>query len=220
MGMSDSSAAPEAGGPSATQPPSTPPAGSAGPPRGPGVADRGPAAGGLVLGIVLVVAGGLVLVARVLELTFGPHAWPLWIVVPGVALLLGSFAIPSRGGLGMAIPGAILTMVGLVLWVQDTYGLYATWAYVWALVAPTGPGIGMLLYGLVRGDRRLAADGFRTTLVGLALFTGFALFFEGVVGLSGHRIEHLDEVLPYAAIGLGLLLVVLSLLGDGRRRIA
>ncbi len=220
MSMSDSNAAPEAGGPSTTQPPTTTPAGPATPPRAPGAVDRGPAAGGLVLGILLVVAGGLVLAARVLQLTFGPHAWPLWIVVPGVALLLGSFAIPNRSGLGMAIPGAILTMVGLILWVQDEYGVYATWAYAWALVAPTGPGIGMLLYGLVRGDRRLAGDGFRTTVAGLALFIGFALFFEGVVGLSGHRIEHLDEVLPYAAIGLGLLLVVLSFLGDGRRRIA
>jgi hypothetical protein len=219
MSLSDSNGTPGSGGPPTPRPPDAPQAGSTAPAPG-RATDRTPAAGGLVLGILLVVAGGVVLGARILEITIGPHAWPLWIVLPGVALLLGSFAIPARGGLGMAIPGAILTTIGLVLWVQDAYGLYATWAYAWALIAPTAPGIGMLLYGLVRGDRHLAADGFRTTVVGLALFTGFALFFEGVIGLSGHRIEHLDEVLPYAAIALGLLLVVLSLLGSGRRRIA
>lgn len=173
-----------------------------------------------MLGIMLVVGGGVVLAARLLDVTIGPHAWPLWIVVPGAALLVGSFAVPGRGGLGMAIPGAILTMVGLVLWVQDSYGVYATWAYAWALVAPTAPGLAMLLHGLVQRDGELTADGLRTTLVGLALFIGFALFFEGVVGLSGHRVENLDEVLPYAAIGLGLLLIVLSMLGGRRRRTA
>jgi len=171
-----------------------------------------------VLGVILVVIGGLLLVGRLVDVSLGDVAWPAWIVVPGVAMVVGSLFIPPRGGLGLAVPGAILTMVGLVLWVQDAYGLYATWAYAWALVAPTGPGLAMLLYGLVHRDGELAADGLRTTLVGLGLFTGFALFFEGVIGLSGRPIANLDVVLPYAAIGLGVLLVVLSLFGGGGRR--
>ena len=132
--------------------------------------------------MVLVIIGAALLVPRVVDLSFGGATWPLWIVVPGLAMLVGSFFIPPRGGLGLAIPGAIVTMVGLVLWVQETYDLYATWAYAWALVAPTALGLGMLLYGLVQRDGELARDGFRTTLVGLGLFLGFALFFEGVIG--------------------------------------
>ena len=173
---------------------------------------------GLVAGVILVIIGAAVLVTRVVDLSFGGATWPLWIVVPGVAMLVGSFFIPPRGGLGLAIPGAIVTMVGLILWVQEAYGLYATWAYAWALVAPTAPGLGMLLYGLVQRDGELARDGLRTTLVGLGLFLGFMLFFEGVLGLSGSPIENLDEILPYALIGLGVLLVVLSFFGGGRRR--
>ncbi len=214
-------------------PPSSPPTSSPGPSTSsgsfpadasatrstPGQGDRpGPAPGALVLGTILVLVGGGILAGRLLDITLGPRAWPLWIIVPGLGMLLGSFAIPSRAGLGLAIPGAIIATVGCVLWVQETYGLYATWAYAWALVAPTGPGIGMLLHGLVHRDGSLAGDGLRTTLVGLGLFIGLGLFFEGVVGLSGQRIANLDEVLPYAAIGLGLVLVVLSLLGGGRHR--
>ncbi len=173
---------------------------------------------GLIAGMILVIIGAAVLVTRVVDLSFGGATWPLWIVVPGVAMLVGSFFIPPRGGLGLAIPGAIVTMVGLILWVQEAYGLYATWAYAWALVAPTAPGLGMLLYGLVQRDGELARDGLRTTLVGIGLFLGFMLFFEGVLGLSGTPIANLDEVLPYALIGLGVLLVVLSFFGGSRRK--
>ena len=72
-------------------------------------------------------------------------------------MVVGSFAIPPRGGLGLAIPGAILAMIGFVLWYQASTGLYATWAYAWALVVPTGVGLGMLLYGLAHRTRRWPA---------------------------------------------------------------
>ena len=150
-------------------------------------------------------------------LMFFVATWPLWIVVPGLAMLVGSCFVRTRSGLGLAIPGAILTMVGLVLWVQAATGLYATWAYAWALVAPTGPGIGMLVFGLSHRDPDMTRDGLRTALVGVGLFLGFALFFEGVLGLSGDPLPNLDEVLPYALIGVGAVMVVLSFVaGRGR----
>ena len=188
----------------------------------PGVAPRtaGPPQAGIVAGIILIVIGAVFLAARVANLTLGEESWPLWVIVPGVAMLVGSLAIPPKGGVGLAIPGAIVTMVGLVLWVQETYDLYATWAYAWALVAPTAPGLGGLIYGVVRGDAKLAGDGLRLTLVGLALFVGFALFFEGVIGLSGERVAGLNDVLPFVVIGLGALLVVLSIWRPDRSRSA
>ena len=171
---------------------------------------------GLVFGIILVVVGALFLALRLGNIALGPDAWPLWLIVPGLAMLGGSLFIPSRSGLGLAVPGVILAIVGDILWVQATYDLYGTWVYAWALVAPTGPGLAMLVHGGVHGDVELARDGLRATLVGLGLFLGFALFFEGVLGISGHRIENLDQVLPYAAIGLGVLLIVLAFVDGGR----
>jgi hypothetical protein len=194
-------------------------------PTTPSLEPRGPDAGrpsqsALVAGVVLILVGALFLVGRIAGLALGPNAWPLWIVIPGLAMVVASLLVRSRAGLGLAVPGMIVTMVGLVLWVQATYDLYATWAYAWALVAPTGPGLAMLVQGTWLGDRRLAAEGLRTTFVGLALFLGFALFFEGVIGLSGQRVPGLDQALPYAAIGLGLVLVAASLFGGrtGSRR--
>ena len=192
---------PDAGAP-VTPPPGTPP---------PGPADTRPAA--LVLGVVLVVVGVLFLVVRVADLRFGEDVWPLWIIVPGLALFVASFVVGGKAGLGLAIPGAIIATVGGILWVQEANDLYETWAYAWALVAPTAPGVAMFLYGLVQGDRATMGDGGRTALVGIGLFVGFALFFEGVLGLSGERFAGLDEVFPVLVIGLGALFVVLSLFG-------
>jgi hypothetical protein len=213
-------APPPPAGPPVDAAPAPAPAAASVPVAGPGPAEsaRVNNQAALVAGIVLVIVGAVVLVSRIADVTLGPDAWPLWIIVPGVAMLVASFAIPARGGLGLAIPGSIVTMVGLILWVQSTYDAYATWAYAWALVAPTAPGIGMMLYGLARGDRELAGDGARTTAVGLALFAGFALFFEGVLGLSGEPIANLDEILPYGLIGLGILLVILAFVAPRARR--
>jgi hypothetical protein len=180
---------------------------------------RGPHRGSLVGGILLVVVGLAFLVGRVIDVRFGADVWPLFIVAPGIAMFIAAFAIGGRAGLGLAIPGAIVTTVGLLLWVQEATGTYQTWAYAWALVAPGSVGLGMLVYGLFLGDRTVAGDGLRTFLVGLGLFLGFALFFEGMIGLSGPRLAGLDEILPVAVIILGALLVVLGLFGR-RGRIA
>jgi hypothetical protein len=174
----------------------------------------------LVFGVLLVGVGALLLLTRLTDISLGGDAWPLWLVVPGVACLVASFALPQRQGLGLAIAGAIVTTIGLVLWVQETWDAYATWAYAWALVAPTAPGVGTLLYGAVKGDGELVRNGLRSTVVGLALFAGFALFFEGVIGLSGEPVAAVGDVLPFAVIGLGVLLVVASVAGGNRGKAA
>jgi hypothetical protein len=169
----------------------------------------------LIGGVILIVVGAALLVGQVADLS---AAWPVWIIVPGLAMLAGSLFIPPRGGLGLAIPGAIVAMVGTILAVQEAYDLYSTWAYAWALVAPTSVGIAILVYGLAQRDGELVADGLRTTFIGLVLFAAFALFFEGVVGLNGYAIANLDQVLPYLAIGLGVVMVIVSLFTGRRHR--
>src|SRR5262245_12297984 len=171
--------------------------------------------GAIVLGAILIIVGGVFLVTNVTGFAIGA-AWPLFIIVPGLVLLAAAFAAGGEAGGGLAIAGSIVTTVGLIMAVQEATGLYATWAYAWALVAPGSVGVGMLLFGTFTGRPDLVTAGLRLAGIGLALFVGFAIFFEGVIGLSGERTPPLEGILPIALIALGVILVGGSLVG--RRR--
>ena len=172
---------------------------------------RGP----VVLGVILVLVGAVFLATNVTGFQLDA-AWPLFIIVPGLILLGASFAAGGEAGGGLAITGSIVTTVGLILAVQEATGLYATWAYAWALVAPGSVGVGMLLFGSFTGRQDLSTAGIRLAGIGLALFVGFALFFEGVIGLSGAGTPPLEGLLPIGLIALGAILVVGSVV-SGRR---
>ena len=169
----------------------------------------------MILGVILIVLGSVFLLANVTGFRLD-IAWPLFIIVPGLVLLGASFIVRGEGGGGMAVAGSIVTTVGLILAVQEATGLYATWAYAWALVAPASVGLGLFLYGTLTGRRDMASGGLGALGVGLALFLGFGLFFEGVIGLSGDRIPELQSLVPVALVGLGAILVLGSLFGRAR----
>jgi hypothetical protein len=192
-------------------PPLAPPS-SGPPPAGPPSLDRA----GLVVGLILIVLGLLFLGERLFDVDLGRFGWPLFVIVPGVLLFVASFAAPQREGVGLAIAGAVTAVVGLILAVQNATGLWASWAYVWPLVAPGGSGLGMALYGLLRGQPDYVSNGARQLGAGLGLFVAFGLFFEGVIGLSGDPFLVGSDYLPIVLIAIGVLLLVWSLL-RGRR---
>jgi hypothetical protein len=170
-----------------------------------------------MLGILLIALGGFFLAERYAGFDLGHYGWPLFVIVPGLLLFAGALATPDvRAGAGLATAGGITTMVGLVLAVQNATGLWATWAYAWALVGPGGSGVGLFLYGLLRRRSDLVTAGARTIGVALALFAGFGLFFEGVIGLSGEPFLAGSEVFPVVLIAAGVVLVALSV-ARGRR---
>jgi hypothetical protein len=171
--------------------------------------------GAVILGVLLILVGGAFFLSDLTGFRLDA-AWPLFVIIPGVVLFSAAFLVGGEAGTGFAIAGAIVTMVGLVLSFQEATGLYATWSYAWALVAPTGPGLGLLVYGLATRQPKLASAGLPLVGVGLALFLGFALFFEGVIGLSGDRIPAIRDLLPLGLILLGGVLVVGSVLRRGR----
>jgi uncharacterized membrane protein HdeD (DUF308 family) len=165
----------------------------------------------LLFGGILIAAGVLFLLGELFNIRLGAYAWPLLILVPGVLALGSALTVgESDAGVGLSIAGAIVTVLGTLLLLQNLTGLWATWAYAWALVAPTGVGLGMYLYGRRYPDRaQLRHDGRNVMRVGLVIFLAGLVFFELLLGISGLGIGSLAWGALF--IGLGILLLVRSL---------
>lgn len=134
-------------------------------------------AGPGLAGITLIVIGALFLIRPLLGIDLMHFAWPLFVLVPGVFLLSAALTGGPRAS-GLAVPGAIVTMTGAILLVQNSFDLWRTWAYAWALIAPTSVGLGLWLRGMLNGNPGAQRAGRRLAALGAFLFLAFGAFFE------------------------------------------
>jgi hypothetical protein len=156
-----------------------------------------------VTGLILIVVGALFLVNRLVD--GAALAWPLFVVLPGIALL--AWAVVGRNeAAGLAVPGSIVTTVGLILFIQNATNTFETWAYAWALVLAS-VGVGNWLYGVLSDRAQRQREGIRTAILGLALFAGFGVFFQFIV-FGGAMGSWLGQwFLPLALIAAGVYLL-------------
>jgi len=155
------------------------------------------------VGIILIALGAIFLLGRFVDL--GAALWPVFVMAPGILLLAWAF-LGGRSSAGLAVPGSIVTVVGLILLIQNATGRFDTWAYAWGLIV-AAVGVGTWLYGSLADKEKEITDGARTTMVGLALFAGFGVFFEFVIGLGGRGGLLGGWVLPLLLIVAGVALL-------------
>ncbi len=163
---------------------------------------------GVALGIVLVVLGAFFLVIRVsnIDLTYG---WPLYVIIPGLTLLVVGFASLRTGA---AIPGGIVTMVGLVLAYIDSTGDVASWVFAWPLVAPGGVGLGLFLQGFRLRNAGMIRQGRNLMFAAALIFAVGFVFFESILNISGTDYGFFGRAAPPALlIVLGIALLVRSM---------
>jgi hypothetical protein len=164
---------------------------------------------GVALGIVFVVVGLFFLLVRLANVDLGTYGWPLFIVIPGLTLLIVGFV---SLGTGAAIPGGILTMVGLVLAYQNSSGNWASWVYVWPLVAPGGVGVGLFLQGMRDRNQGLIKQGRSLIVIAFLIFMIGFVFFESILHLTGTDYGLFGKVaLPGLLVVIGVALLVRSL---------
>ena len=161
------------------------------------------------LGIVLVVVGLFALGIVLFGVDLTQYGWPLFVIIPGLTLLVVGFL---GGGAGASVPGGIVTMLGLVLAYQSSSGDWASWAFLWALVAPGGVGLGLYLQALRDRDPVMLRRG--RTLMFIAVMIaliGFVLF-ESILGISGQDYGVFGKAaLPALLIIIGIVLLVRSM---------
>lgn len=81
------------------------------------------------------------------------------------------------GAPGMAVPAAIVSGIGGILYYQEVVKDFTSWSYMWALI-PGFVGIGEILAGVLGSDTSRARSGLNTIGVSVVLFIIFAAFFN------------------------------------------
>jgi hypothetical protein len=159
----------------------------------------------LLIGVMLVGLGVLFMLGQVFRINLWQFLWPFFIIVPGVLFFVGMVLGGKPAG-PLAIPGSIVTMVGVLLLYQSVTGHWESWAYAWALIFPTAVGIGLVINGGWSDVDRLVGIGMKWVTVGLAIFLIAGLFFELVLNISRGFIG--DVIWPAMLIGVGAFLLI------------
>jgi hypothetical protein len=162
----------------------------------------------VALGVVLVVLGLFALVVQFTGFDAG-ESWPLFVIIPGLTLLVVGYISLGTGAL---IPGAILTVVGLILAYQSSSGDWPSWAFAWPLVAPGGVGLGLYLQGVRNHDAHLLRQGRVLMFVAAIIFMIAFVIFGTVLNIGGYNYGWFGKAaLPALLIVVGLVLLARSI---------
>jgi len=181
------------------------------PPPGPSSARPMTSAGsssGLALGLVLVVVGVFFLIMRLFQIDLSTYGWPLYVIIPGLTLLIVGFVSLGTGAL---VPGGIVTVTGLILAAQNATGDWASWAYAWTLVVPGGAGLGLFMQGLRVHDPKQARLGRNLMFWSALMFMIGFVIFESIFNISGQDFGIVSRAaLPVLLIIIGVTLLARS----------
>jgi len=181
-------------------------------PRPPAYVAPGPTPGrtgsSIAFGVVLVVLGLFALVVQFTGFDAG-ESWPLFVIIPGLTLLVVGYISLGTGAL---IPGAILTVVGLILAYQSSSGDWPSWAFAWPLVAPGGVGLGLYLQGVRNHDPHVLRQGRVLMFVAAIIFMIAFVIFGTVLNIGGYNYGWFGKAaLPALLIVVGLVLLARSI---------
>lgn len=159
----------------------------------------------LALGVILILLGAWFIAQRTFPEVAAFAArfsdWPFTVIGVGVLLLLLGLILGSPG---LAVPAAIVSGIGGILYYQDLTGNWESWAYMWTLI-PGFVGVGVLLQGLLGEDtRRNLRHGLNLMVVSAVLFLVFSAFLGGWTLLGNFGPAILLILLGLWVLGSGL----------------
>jgi len=162
--------------------------------------------GALVGGSLLIIFGILALVGKIFQnYNFWGTFWPFFIIGVGLLFFVGMLA-GGRSVSGLAIPGTIITTIGLMLFYQNITNHWESWSYGWTVILMS-VGLGIFIMGLWGQNVTQRAAGLRVLRIGLILFIVFGAFFE-LIFTAGRPFGLRSIIFPAGLILLGLYLVI------------
>lgn len=172
--------------------------------------------GSVIGGALLILFGLLTLAGQVVGGQIWESLWPLIIIGVGAVFFIAAFVgrnradalgVPAGDTAALAIPGSIITTVGLILWLQTLFGHFESWSYGWTVIL-IAVGFGIFVMGWLQSDAERRASGVKVMQIGLVMFIIFGAFFETLFrSFAGSQ-----YVFPAALIVLGLFLLIRRLL--------
>ena len=156
--------------------------------------------GALVGGTLLIAFGLLSLAGQIFRGLNWGLLWPFFVIGVGVLFFAAMFA-GGKQAAGFAIPGTIISGVGLTLLFQNITQHWESMSYFWTLII-LFVGAGIYIMGLYADDLGQKQSGARVMKIGLILFIIFGAFFEMAFSSFGNL------VFPVLLILLGGYLVL------------
>jgi len=159
-----------------------------------------PAAAAVLIGL-----GVFFLAAQIFDLGFFfGWLWPFFIIIPGAIFLYFAYT-GGKNQAGLAIPGAIITGTGAILFYQNMTNHWESWAYAWTLY-PLFVGLGLGFMSRRTGDEGTRKASETLIRIGGFAFIGFAALFELFLFGRGGIFSNL--FLPIVLIGAGLFMLM------------
>lgn len=163
--------------------------------------------GSLVGGALLIIFGMLALLGQLFRsLDFWGTFWPFIIIGMGILFLVGMLA-GGRSVSGLAIPGTIITTIGLMLFYQNITNHWESWSYGWTVILMS-VGVGIFIMGVWGQSQTQRAAGLRVLRIGVILFIIFGAFFE-LIFTAGRPFGLRAIIFPAGLILLGLYLILM-----------
>jgi hypothetical protein len=156
--------------------------------------------GTLVGGTLLVAFGFLSLASQIFHGFNWSLIWPFFVIGVGALFFVAMFASGKQMA-GFAIPGTIISGIGLVTLIQNLTRHWESGSYLWTLII-LFVGLGIYIMGTYSNDLGQKQSGVRVMKIGLILFIIFGAFFEMAFSSFGNL------AFPILLILLGVYLVL------------
>ena len=162
--------------------------------------------GTLVAGAILIALGLLSLMGQIFRgFPLWNYLWPFTIILFGGLFFVAMFA-GGKSLSGLAIPGTIISGIGVIMFLQNLTNHWESWAYSWTVILIL-VGLGIFLMGVYSGEESRRYAGMRVMRVGAILFIIFGGFFELI--FSTFRPYGVQSyIFPGLLILLGIYLVI------------